>query len=712
VSPGPVPSTYALSRKRKIDQTEHVPRDEGRSKEPFKNNICNECRQIDFDKIIGLGSENRSGYGVLIQKVGKRFRQQIPTDCLLCQILLSCCFFGDEESKEPKENGEDELRAYHFLNGINLIDPKAPEFYEYRKAHPLQCLAIVPSSFPSFAEDSRLKNYLHDHGCAVVYHDRDLMPEIFAVQNVSAQFDSSLVVSWLQYCSRNHKRLCSKSRSVVGGLKLIDCESLAVKIARPEDIYVALSYVWGSSDSKDAPKGVGDAIDNAQLPPILPAVISDAVKVTKLLGFRYLWIDKFCIDQDDPDKKHDQIKQMGFVYENAELAIIAAAGPDENYGLPGVGTTPRKAQLAAEIGNVRVLSTMQHPHSSIRSSKWSTRGCTFQEAMLSRRRLVFTNEQVYFECNAMNCYESVSIPLHKLHIKNKSKQRSCFRAGVFGRNGKEVFGRLDLNTLTPYRVFVRYLAAIEEYSSRELRYDQDSLNALIGVTQKFEKVRYPYLHIWGVPYPSSVESGQANEYFVNSLTWVHSQDCWENIARPRRRNSLPSWAWSGWAGKVSFPLHEDSGDDKLWFHSAIGDISFECESERILEFTQMVHHPLTETTQSSSLRVLVLHAYLLPSKTFSYNSKTNTWMVFDETAKLHLSQGPTSPSEFWRELQEGGRWQCIIIGSWFQYVLVMILDSHNGFTSRAGMFYVKASTWGMVSAWVSDTIQKTMFRIE
>jgi hypothetical protein len=483
VSSGPAPFAPTLARKRKIDQIEHAG-DEVRNRRDFKNNICNECRQIDFDKFIGLGSENRHNMGVCIQEVGKRFRQRISTDCLLCQILLDSCYFGGEDAREGKENGEDELRAFHFLSVIDVINPNTSEFGDYRQTHPLKCLAIVPSSSNFDGRAIRLKSHLQDHGCSVVYRDHDPMPEIFAVKNVSARFDSSLVVSWLQYCSRNHKRLCSKSRSLVGGLKLIDCESLAVRIAHPRDIYVALSYVWGSSNKDNAPKGVGGAIDNARLPLILPAVISDAVKVTKLLGFRYLWIDKFCIEQDDQD---------------------------ENYGLPGVDATPRKAQLAAKIGNVRVLSSMRHPHSSIRSSKWSTRGWTFQEAMPSRRRLVFTEEQVYFECNAMNCYESVSVPLDKLHVKNKSKQRGCFRAGVFGRNGKEAFGRLDLNTLTIYRVFVRYLAAIEEYSARELRYDMDSLDALIGVTRKFERVRHPYLHIWGLPYPSSVESGKARD---------------------------------------------------------------------------------------------------------------------------------------------------------------------------------------------------------
>jgi hypothetical protein len=325
VSSGPAPFTPTLARKRKIDQIEHAG-DDVRNRGNFKNNICNECRQIDFDKVIGLGFENRHNLGVCIQEVGKRFRQRISTDCLLCQILLDSYSFGGEDARERKEDGEDELRAFHFLSVIDVIDPNTSEFGDYRQTHPLKCLAIVPSSSNFDSQAIRLKSHLQDHGCSVVYRDHDPMPEIFAVKNVSARFDSSLVVSWLQYCSRNHKSLCSKSRSLVGGLELIDCESPTVKIAHPRDIYVALSYVWGSSNIKNAPKGVGGAIDNARLPLILPAVISDAVKVTKLLGFRYLWIDKFCIDQDDQGKKHDQIKQMGFVYENAGLLIIAAAG--------------------------------------------------------------------------------------------------------------------------------------------------------------------------------------------------------------------------------------------------------------------------------------------------------------------------------------------------------------------------------------------------
>jgi hypothetical protein len=47
----------------------------------------------------------------------------------------------------------------------------------------------------------------------------------------------------------------------------------------------------------------------------------------------------------------------------------------------------------------------------IQSSAWITRGWTYQEAVLSRRCLFFTDEQVYFVCKQMTCCEAIhSLP--------------------------------------------------------------------------------------------------------------------------------------------------------------------------------------------------------------------------------------------------------------------------------------------------------------
>lgn len=38
---------------------------------------------------------------------------------------------------------------------------------------------------------------------------------------------------------------------------------------------------------------------------------------------------------------------------------------------------------------------------SIKQSKWATRGWTYQEGCLSRRRLIFTEKEVLFLCNKL-----------------------------------------------------------------------------------------------------------------------------------------------------------------------------------------------------------------------------------------------------------------------------------------------------------------------
>lgn len=82
--------------------------------------------------------------------------------------------------------------------------------------------------------------------------------------------------------------------------------------------------------------------------------MSDALSVTKALGYRYLWVDKFCIDQTDENAKLEQIRHMDSVYECAELTIIAAAGADGSNGLPGVASRPRKQQPMAFSGRYQI----------------------------------------------------------------------------------------------------------------------------------------------------------------------------------------------------------------------------------------------------------------------------------------------------------------------------------------------------------------------
>lgn len=132
-----------------------------------------------------------------------------------------------------------------------------------------------------------------------------------------------------------------------------------------------------------------------------------AIQVTKALGLRYLWVDRYCIHQNDPKDVKCQIAQMDQIYRKAEIVIIAASDQD---GLPGVGLISRIPQKKIQRGNVTIFESGPDPGNTIRNSKWFTRAWTFQEAILARRRLYFTNYQFVFEGGELACNEFIGGP--------------------------------------------------------------------------------------------------------------------------------------------------------------------------------------------------------------------------------------------------------------------------------------------------------------
>jgi len=154
------------------------------------------------------------------------------------------------------------------------------------------------------------------------------------------------------------------------GLRLINCDLLRVELASSSSSYAALSYVWGQSTRTGFTEDEVNKPDGFTLPSSIPKVVRHSISVTKALGLRYLLVDKYCINQDNPEEKHYQISQMGSVYKGAELTIVADAGTDEDFGLPGVGSTPRTKQAVANSGDITIIPTMAHPHHVIENSTW------------------------------------------------------------------------------------------------------------------------------------------------------------------------------------------------------------------------------------------------------------------------------------------------------------------------------------------------------
>jgi hypothetical protein len=312
--------------------------------------------------------------------------------------------------------------------------------------------------------------------------------------------------------------------------------------------YVALSYVWGRTGSD------GEAKDSGNLPVIFPATIRDAITVTKILKYRYLWIDRYCIPQQNDKERHAQIRQMDQIYQNAELTIIAAAGSDVESGLPGVGFAPRHI-LKATIGN-RICVALSDPRTLVKQSKWMSRAWTYQEAIFSRRKLFFTEEQIYFECRESN-YEEAASHWEDCKVTGEIAAQRAADISIFPTSEASDISE-DASNMAynedPWGVFRH----IENYSGRALTYKTDILNGISGVLRIYETARYAVQHFWGIPILPAVVAWYAGVQMRERTLKETSRSitqafaialCWQT-GPGQRRDGFPSWSWVGWTGQV------------------------------------------------------------------------------------------------------------------------------------------------------------------
>ncbi len=76
----------------------------------------------------------------------------------------------------------------------------------------------------------------------------------------------------------------------------------------------------------------------------MPRTIEHTIFLTKELGYRYLWIKRYCITQGDTVSRQMQIQSMDIIYQHSALTVVVAAGVDPDHGLSGVDTVLRKRQ--------------------------------------------------------------------------------------------------------------------------------------------------------------------------------------------------------------------------------------------------------------------------------------------------------------------------------------------------------------------------------
>jgi hypothetical protein len=356
---------------------------------------------------------------------------------------------------------------------------------------------------------------------------------------------------WRSLCQKTHGDHCNTRYSnllsrQLDTINLVDVRSAALVTLPSSTHFVALSYVWGDGpvfkalESNIQVLRRPGSLSSSNTEITLPDTIRDAIYLVKELGERYLWVDCLCIVQDVEEKEMSiMLKAMANIYASAEITIVGAGGSAATHGLRGIGgPSQERAEedfLDSEYGG--------YPW----SSKWASRGWTFQESLFSRRLLVFDGlvswlcgRELWLEAR----YNSALVEGPDVDSAPPT-QRPHLGAPM---------GMMSLLPQLPS--LGRWGMMVETYSSRVFTLEHDVNRAFLGATK-----------IMDATFPGGLFQGLPEFFFDIALLW-QPLDSLE-----RRNDGTPSWSWTGWKGEVQclsswypfFPgVYRDSGRPSDW----------------------------------------------------------------------------------------------------------------------------------------------------
>ena len=379
------------------------------------------------------------------------------------------------------------------------------------------------------------RTYAKNHEIEIIYREptNDWKPEI------GEQVGWPTVQKWIEKCTRHPHCTRLEVSEVPQGFRLVDVEKQKLVSDFPSgselgrDIkFVALSYVWGKPAISRTDALLGS--NNHQLTApggleklSLPKAIQDAITVCQRLHQRFLWIDRLCIQQDDNGpEKQTQIDAMGKIYSSAEFTIIHASGVSMEDPIAGVTTNRKIFQFRAVVCGLELISGYPDITVLLQGSRWNERGWTYQEAILSRRKLFFTPFELWLECSDSHDAYKREEQCSTRRLGNRLSRAKIEFMTQYGING---FAK----DTTKFHDFVRHL---ESYTKRSLTYQSDILNAFLGIL-------------------TTLYDGGSSIYGLPEADFDQAM-LWHGDTKRRLTvvvNNFPSWSWASVAGVVTAP---------------------------------------------------------------------------------------------------------------------------------------------------------------
>ncbi len=231
----------------------------------------------------------------------------------------------------------------------------------------------------------------------------------------------SATKKWLTRCNKHHGR-CHGTDLKPLPKRLVSIEGTKTKLVETKQgeqgVYTALSYSWGDSSGAHYHGGTRSgplkllAKNHANLLQNIDASrLSKAhqhgIQVARELGYRYIWIDALCILQDNQDDWKEQSKSTAEVYGNADLTIVAGRSDDSRHGflkpLHDPGVYVQVPYLSADRPDLKTCC-IGRPRNH-RVGPTTGRGWCYQEVLMSRRMIIYGEQQLSFRCRERHDFE-------------------------------------------------------------------------------------------------------------------------------------------------------------------------------------------------------------------------------------------------------------------------------------------------------------------
>lgn len=420
----------------------------------------------------------------------------------------------------------------------------------------------------------------------------------------------NLIDRWMGECTQNHVRCNATIPERWFPSRVLDVgisDEDLIRLVHRNDVfsgqpYATLSHCWGKdhlmpimmvSNIHYFQEGVNSSY--------FTTTFLDAFSITRKLGLRYLWIDAFCIIQEDVSDWIDEASLMSLVYRYCFLNIAATGSQNSAEGCFW-DRNPR-AVLPTELyiswigckeDAIKRYLVVCEPDvwaQKLTREPLNQRAWVLQERILSPRVLQFGRGQLFWECRQFVACETyhqglpssvrghTSIDIKKLQLGDETrddrwpaKYISQVPSGISSIRRllnaiRATFGPVSIQQVTMHAamksasVFQDWDAIVELYTTSSITFDRDKLPALAGIASSVSVVEP------GAPgdgYLAGLWQSSLPAYFLWKTTKNELSGALPTRPSPERFIA-PTWSWASVKGKISLAScqHNYNSDDYL-----------------------------------------------------------------------------------------------------------------------------------------------------